>query len=231
MSNARPPKTPSLPTQSSGDGEPSVMRRDQEMEHVQSRTTAASWNAPSGADHPGSPDASAGRGGTGGTLLSSTEAGRGKVAATLRMASAAFGLMASVLFVLPGVKGTFGVPPPEAAPPVQQNLKVITPTFDAPAPAEGMDGTVTEQTSSFDGASVLVIYSQPGGVAVEVDGSDQGGTPVSLTLDCLPGKPIRVELFKRGYERVKHTTFCRSDTMIKLFASMRKATKAPSGKK
>ncbi|ADO75369.1 uncharacterized protein STAUR_7614 [Stigmatella aurantiaca DW4/3-1] len=207
------------------------MRRDQEMEHVQSRTTAASWNAPTGVARPGAPDAPAGRGGTGGTLLSSTEAGRGKVAATLRMASAAFGLMASVLFVLPGLTGTFRVPPPEAAPPAQQNLKVLTPTFDAPTSAEGLDGTVTEQTSSFDGASVLVVYSQPGGVAVEVDGSDQGETPVSLTLDCLPGKPIRVEFFKRGYERVQHTAFCRPDTMIKLFASMRKVAKAPSGKK
>jgi hypothetical protein len=227
VSNAHSGKTPPSLTTSPDGVETAVLRRDQEMAHVQSRVGSASWEAPVGE---GGPAAPAGRGGTGGTLLPPPGPGRGALAALLRLASAACGLAAAVLFVLPGATGMFVVPPPQTAAPAPQNLKVITPTFDEPAPAEAMDGAVSEQTSSFDGATVLVVYSNPTGVAVEVDGNDQGGTPVSLTLDCLPGKPIRVELFKRGYERLQHTAFCRKDTMIKLFAPMRKAAKAPSGK-
>jgi hypothetical protein len=228
VSNSHSGKTPPAPTPSPDGVETAVLRRDQEMAHVQSRVGAASWQAPSAE---AAPDAPAGRGGTGGTLLPPARSGGATLAAVLRLGSAVCGLGAAVLFVLPELTGTFVVPPPQTDAKAPQNLKVIAPTFEEPEPAEGLDGTVSEQTSSFDGATVLVVYSNPSGVAVEVDGNDQGGTPVSLTLDCLPGKPIRVELFKRGYERLQHTAFCRKDTMIKLFAPMRKATKAPGGKR
>jgi len=228
VSNSHPPKTPPGPPPGSDDMETALLRRDQEMAHVQSRTASASWQAPPGGASPAAP---VGRGGTGGTLLTPSRSGKGTLAAVLRLASAACGLGAAVLFVLPELTGTFVVPPPQAATPAPQNVKVIAPTFEDPEPAEGLDGTVSEQTSAFDGATVLVVYSNPSGVAVEVDGNDQGGTPVSLTLDCLPGKPIRVELFKRGYERIQHTAFCRKDTMIKLFAPLKKAAKASGGKR
>jgi hypothetical protein len=48
-------------------------------------------------------------------------------------------------------------------------------------------------------------------------------------LDCLPGKPIKVEVTKRGFEKAEHTTFCRPNTMIKLHARMRKAEKKKPG--
>jgi hypothetical protein len=161
------------------------------------------------------------------TFLPTTEGGAWKVASALRLGAAGFGLMAAGLFVLPELSGSFQAPSNEVL--TQPTYTTIAPTFDTPEPSERLDQVITEQTSAFDGAAILMVDSEPGGVSVEVDGSDQGGTPVSLTLDCLPGKPIKVEVTKRGFEKAEHTTFCRTNTMIKLYARMRKAEKKKPG--
>ncbi|MDY7225885.1 PEGA domain-containing protein [Hyalangium rubrum] len=159
------------------------------------------------------------------------ESGASRVASVLQFGAAGFGLVAATLFALPELSRSFEAPPVAVL--NQPSYTTVTPTFNEPEPSQNLDEIITEQTSSFDGAAILMVDSEPSGVSVEVDGSDQGGTPVSLTLDCLPGKPIKVEVTKRGYAPAKHTTFCRTNTMIKLFARMRKAEKKPGtpGKK
>ncbi len=206
------------------------MGRSQEVEHVQSRFSQGAWTDERGMPltSPGGEEAQPPKEKIE-TFLPTTEGGAWRVAAALRLGAAGFGLMAAALFVMPALSGSFQAPSTEEL--RQPTYTTIAPTFDEPAPAENRQEVFTEQTSSFDGAAVLVVDSEPEGVNVEVDGGDQGGTPMSLTLDCLPGKPIRVELSKRGYERAKHTTLCRPNTMIKLHARLRKVEKKSSGKK
>jgi hypothetical protein len=152
------------------------------------------------------------------------------VASALRLGAAGFGLMAAVLFVLPELNGSFQAPTAEML--LQPVYKTIAPALlDTPAPSADPEQAITEQTTSFDGAAILVVESEPGGGSVRVDGNDQGNTPVSLTLDCLPGKPIKVEVTRKGYERAQYLTFCRTNTMIKLYARLRKGEKKPGAPK
>ena len=237
MSNAKDPQHDEM--------KDALMGRAQETEHVQARfsTLQGPGAAPA---QPGAPS-TATPGGTGtvsvhqpsrdkvGTFLPSTEGGAWKVAAALRLGAAGFGLMTAVLLVLPELNGTFQAPSSlssssSGAVP-QPTYKTIAPTLDTPAPSADPGKVITEQSTAFDGAAILMIESEPGGVSVRVDGNDQGNTPVSLTLDCLPGKPIKVEVSRKGYERAQHLTFCRPDTMIKLYARLRKVEKAQGGSK
>ncbi len=166
-----------------------------------------------------------------GTFLPSTEGGAWRVAAALRLGAAGFGLMTAVLFVLPELTRSFQGQMPLAEAVVQTTYKTIAPVLDTPAPSADPDKPITEQTTAFDGAAILVVEAEPASASVRVDGNEQGNTPVSLTLDCIPGKPIKVEVTRKGYERAQHVTFCRLNTMIKLYARLKKAEKAPGAPK
>lgn len=230
MSNAKLPKpdSPSGGAQGTDDARNPVLDRGEELELVQHRVTQNTYFNPDGTPITASggerPVANKERVET---FLPTTEGGAWKVASALRMGAAGFGLMAAGLFVLPELSGSFQAPSNEVL--TQPTYTTIAPTFDTPEPSERLDQVITEQTSAFDGAAVLMVDSEPEGVSVEVDGADQGGTPVSLTLDCLPGKPIKVEVTRRGFEKAEHTTFCRPNTMIKLYARMKKAEKKKPG--
>jgi len=230
VSNAKQPKPEHPADEERGPDEmkQALLGRDQEMEHIQGRVTQNTYFNPDGTPitTPGG-EQPVGRKERIETLLPTTEGGAWKVASVLRLAAAGFGLMTAGLFVLPELSGSFQAPSNEVL--AQPTYTTIAPTFDTPEPSERLDQVITEQSSAFDGAAILMVDSEPGGVSVEVDGSDQGGTPVSLTLDCLPGKPIKVEVTKRGFERAQHTTFCRPNTMIKLYARMKKAEKKKPG--
>jgi len=222
----------------------SLMGRAQETEHVQSRFSnlQSPGAAPAQPGAPGAAPAQPGSRPTGtpvatgtvsvhqpsrdkvGTFLPSTEGGVWRVAAALRLGAAGFGLMAAVVLVMPELNGTFQAPSSEAI--TQPTYKTLAPALDTPAPSEDPAKVITEQSTDFDGAAILVVESEQSGVSVRVDGNDQGNTPVSLTLECLPGKPIKVEVARKGYERAQHLTFCRPDTMIKLYARLRKVGKA-----
>jgi hypothetical protein len=217
----------------------SLMERAQEIEHVQARFS--NLGAPGQAAEPPDARSSIPVGGPGtvsvhqgprekiGTFLPTTDGGAWRVAAALRLGAAGFGLMAAALFVLPELSGA--LQSPTAGVVVAPTFKTIAPALETPPPPADPEKVITEQTTSFDGAAVLVVETEPGNVSVRVDGNDQGNTPVSLTLDCLPGKPIKVELARKGYERAQHLTFCRSNTMIKLYGRLKKAEKSPGGKK
>lgn len=230
MSNAKLPKPehPSQEEQGPDEMKQALLGRHQEMEHIQGRVTQSTYFNPDGTPitTPGG-EQPVRRKERIETFLPTTEGGAWKVASVLRFAAAGFGLMTAALFVLPELTGGFQAPSNEVL--AQPTYTTIAPTFDTPEPSEKLDQAITEQTSSFDGAAILMVDADMAGVSVEVDGSDQGGTPVSLTLDCLPGKPIKVEVTKRGYERAQHTTFCRTNTMIKLYARMKKIEKKKPG--
>lgn len=166
----------------------------------------------------------------------------GAVAAVLKLGSALCGLAAAALLVLPAVRGEFNTqprlltltptfgpakdstpvaspePPGEERPPVDRTGQ--RDPFVAPEP----DPVIQEERADFDGA-ILVLESEPSGATAFVDGKDQGETPVSVGLDCLPGKPVQVEFVLRGHQRLTHQTLCPKDAMLKLTARMRKAEK------
>lgn len=246
MSNSHEPKPSWPPTEVVGQGkdpiQDSLMERTQEAEHVQSRFS----NLQLPGEAVGEPEAGeARRSGSHGTVsvhqqskdrietfLPSTEGGPWRVAAALRLGAAGFGLMTAVLFAMPELNRSIELPTaPETEELVKTTYRTIVPTLETPAPSADPEEVITEQTASFDGAAVLMVESEPPNVSVRVDGNDQGNTPVSLTLDCLPGKPIKVEVSRKGYERAQKITFCRMNTMVKLYARLKKAEKKPGAPK
>lgn len=163
------------------------------------------------------------------------------LAAGLKLGSALFALAAVGLAVRPlwlgelslkprmlTLQPTFSSEPVKAPEPVAAETKPET-----PAPQEAAPGSVTrEERADFDG-SVLMIDSEPSGATVLVDGRDQGETPVSVGLECVPGTPVIISISLRGYERAKHTTLCPHDALVKVTAQLKKSTgkAAASGKK
>jgi hypothetical protein len=147
------------------------------------------------------------------------------VAAVLRFCAAGFALTAAGLFVAPELRGTFQAP--RAAELNQPTYTMIAPVLGTPKAPEKLDQVFTEQTAPFDGAAILVVESEPENASVRIDGSDKGNTPASITLDCVPGTPIRVEVERKGYASAQHLTLCRKNTMIKVHARLLKAGKAP----
>lgn len=174
-------------------------------------------------------------------------AGSESVAAVLKLASALCALVAVGLFVRPLLLGelttgprmltlqpTFSEEPvePEASaePSEPEAAAPEAPVGRTSAPQAPSRGSVTREVrAEFDGA-ILMVESEPSGANVLVDGKDQGETPVSVGLDCLPGKPVVVDISLRGYEKAKHTTLCPHDALVKVTASLRKASRS-SGKK
>jgi hypothetical protein len=159
------------------------------------------------------------------------------LAAGLKLASALCALAAVGLVVRPLLLGELSLKP---------RMLTLQPTFsqepvaaprpvaaepETPAPQEPPPGSVVrEERADFDG-SVLMIDSEPSGATVLVDGRDQGETPVSVGLECLPGTPVIVSMSLRGYERAKHTTLCPHDALVKVTAQLKKSSGKASGKK
>lgn len=156
-------------------------------------------------------------------------------AAGLKLASALYALAAAGLFVRPLLLGEVSTRP---------RMVTLQPTFSS-APVESASGstsastaprelppdTVTrEERAEFEGA-ILVVESEPSGATIRVDGKDQGETPVSVGLECLPGSPVLVEFSLRGYEKAEHRTLCPHDALVKVTALLRKSSGKSSGKK
>ena len=217
----------------------SLMGRTQETAHVQSRFSTLTGPGEASSKPETRPAGTPGPAGTVsvhqsprervGTFLPSTDGRPWRAAAVLRFCAAGFALLAVVLFVLPELRGTFQAP--HAAELNQPTYTTIAPVLGTPEAPEKLDQVFTEQTAPFDGAAILVVESEPENASVRVDGNDKGNTPASITLDCLPGKPIRVEVARKGYASAQHLTFCRTNTMIKVYARMRRAGKAPASSK
>lgn len=180
------------------------------------------------------------------------------LAAVLKLGSAVSALAAAALFVLPAVNGsfsnkprmltltpTFGAAAQGSAASEQQAeasalsapVEKLKALFAEPEPPVAPVATATpdpnvvvqEERAAFNGA-ILMLDSEPSGARTWLNGQEQGATPVSVGLDCLPGVPLEVEFALRGYERAKHTALCPKDAMLKLTAHLRKQAKRPRNK-
>ncbi|MFE8603382.1 PEGA domain-containing protein [Archangium violaceum] len=159
------------------------------------------------------------------------------LAAGLKLASALCALVAVGLFVRPLLQGelTTGprmltLQPTFASAPVEERPAERAPP-GVTAPKElPPDAAVREERADFDGA-ILMVESEPPGATILVDGKEQGETPVSVGLDCLPGTPVLVEFSLRGYEKATHRTVCPHDALVKVTARLRKGSGKASGKK
>ncbi|AKJ08392.1 PEGA domain-containing protein [Archangium gephyra] len=156
-------------------------------------------------------------------------------AAGLKLASALCALVAVGLFVRPLLQGelTTGprmitLQPTFSSTPVERPA-VETPGLKTPTELPQETG-VREERADFEGA-VLMVDSEPAGATILVDGKDQGETPVSVGLECLPGTPVLVEFSLRGHEKTKHRTVCPHNALVKVTAQLRKGSGKPSGKK
>ena len=171
-------------------------------------------------------------------------------AQVLKLSSALFGVAAAGALVLPLVR------PEEAKAPTEPRYVTLRPTLPPeakpepkakpeskakPTPEpEANDSTpeepsaakpqIEEERSSFTGA-ILMVESQPPGANIRVNGVDQGETPVSVGLDCMPGKDLVVDFSLRGFEKSRHRTLCPKDALVKVTARLRKASGKAPGKK
>ncbi|WP_152622538.1 PEGA domain-containing protein [Archangium violaceum] len=158
------------------------------------------------------------------------------LAAGLKLASALCALVAVGLFVRPLLQGelTTGprmitLQPTFASTPVERPAESAPPGATAPKELPP-DAAVREERADFEGA-ILMVESEPSGATILVDGKDQGETPVSVGLECLPGTPVLVEFSLRGHEKATHRTVCPHDALVKVTARLRKGSGKASGKK
>lgn len=169
-------------------------------------------------------------------------------AAGLKLASALCALVAVGLFVRPLVRDELSTTPRTLTlmPTFSTSSETVAPaepaardtpeaqvrdTGSTATPQEPAKGPVTrEERADFDGA-ILMAESEPTGATVLVDGHDQGETPVSVGLECIPGTPVLVEFSLRGYEKAKHTTLCPHDALVKVTARLKKGSGRTSGKR
>ena len=142
------------------------------------------------------------------------------VAVVLKLASGLCALVAAVLFVLPLEAQETGTPAPEEP-------------AEAPVPSQAPEpkptGLTREERSAFDGA-ILMVESEPSGATVHVDGKNQGDTPVSIGLECKPGKTVIIDFTLPGFEKTRHRTTCPTDSLVKVTAQLRKASRGGSRK-
>ncbi len=165
-------------------------------------------------------------------------------AQVLKLSSALFGVAAAGALVLPLVRPEEAKAPPE---PRYVTLRPTLPPEAKPEPKarptpepEGNDSApeepsveeprIDEERSSFTGA-ILMVESQPPGASIRVNGVDQGETPVSVGLDCTPGRDLVVDFALRGFEKSRHRTRCPKDALVKVTARLRKASGKAPGKK
>jgi PEGA domain len=162
-----------------------------------------------------------------------------KVAVAMKLLSGLCGLAAVVLFVLPLVRGEVNAGPryitlqPSSAsretesPPPKERAETPVPR---PDPEPSRNELTEEERSDFDGA-ILMVESEPSGATIHVDGRNQGDTPVSIGLECTPGKPLVIDFTLPGFEKTRHRTLCPSQALVKVTARLRKGSGKASGKK
>jgi len=182
-----------------------------------------------------------------------TGAGLAWGATLLKLSSALFGLAAAAFLVLPLFRPEVepapeapryitlrpSIPPeakpepkakPEAKPEVKPEPEPEPAVSEAePEAPSDADPRIQEERESFSGA-ILMVESQPPGATIWVNGVDQGQTPVSVGLDCQPGRDLVVDFSLRGFEKSRHRTRCPKDTLVKVTARLRKVPGKSPGK-
>jgi len=77
-----------------------------------------------------------------------------------------------------------------------------------------------ERVRWFQGFGVSV-ESVPAGATVVVNGEERGETPITTSVECKPGEPVRVEIRKQGLRAVRRSTRCRQDQLVELAVQLR----------
>ena len=119
-------------------------------------------------------------------------------------------------------------PPPPRQAVAATGKPANEPTDESAEPSTPAPG-VQEQRSAFKGA-LLMLESQPSGATVRVNGINQGETPVTVGLDCVPGRTLVVVYSMRGFESTTHRTPCPRDALVTVKAQLRKSSGKASGK-
>ncbi len=159
------------------------------------------------------------------------------VAAVLKLGSALCAMAAAALLILPLVRGEVGTRPREVTlTPITSQAGETEPGETEPGEtepveeAESVDNAIRESRAPFEGA-ILSLDAQPADVTVQVNGKDQGETPVMVGLECAPGEPVVITFSRRGFERTTHRTTCPRDEMVTVKARLKQSTRGTAGKR
>ncbi len=87
------------------------------------------------------------------------------------------------------------------------------------APSDAQVDSSGERVRWFQGFGVSV-ESEPPGASVLVNGQERGETPLTTSVECQPGDPVRVEVRTRARGEVR-TTACRADRLIEMSFRLR----------
>lgn len=150
-----------------------------------------------------------------------------KVAAVLKLGSALCALAAAGLLSLPLVRGEVGTRPRDITPTPIATEDGETRTVEE---AESADNSIQESSSAFEGA-ILSLESQPAEATVQVNGRDQGETPIMVGLECMPGEPVVITFSRRGFESVTHRTPCPRDALVTVKARLKQSIRGTAGKR
>ncbi len=167
--------------------------------------------------------------------MSQQEHASQKVAAVLKLGSALCAMAAAGLLILPLVRGEMRtgprditltpLPSEEEEPRAGEEVEV-----ESNVEVESTNKAIRESRSAFEGA-ILSLESQPEEATVQVNGRDQGETPVMVGLECAPGEPVVITFSRRGFESTTHRTSCPRDEMVTVKARLKQSTRGTAGKR
>lgn len=159
--------------------------------------------------------------------MSQQEHASQKVAAVLKLGSALCALAATGVLILPLVRGEVRTRPRDITRTPITSGDGETKTVEE---AESADNSIRESSSAFAGA-ILSLESQPAEATVQVNGRDQGETPIMVALECAPGEPVVITFSRRGFESMTHRTPCPRDAMVTVKARLKQSTRGSAGKR
>lgn len=87
-------------------------------------------------------------------------------------------------------------------------------------PGEAVPDASGERVRWFQGFGISV-ESRPSGAEVRVNGGVVGQTPLTSSIDCLPGEPVEVEVRKAPAPAQRRTVACRKDQLVELVVELR----------
>lgn len=154
-----------------------------------------------------------------------------KVAAVLKFGSALCAMAAAGLLILPLVRGEVRTGPRDITlTPITSEDEEPRAEEEVKVEVESANKAIQESRSAFEGA-ILSLESEPEEATVEVNGKDQGETPVMVGLECKPGEPVVITFSRRGFESTTHRTSCPRDEMVKVNARLKQSTRGTAGKR
>ncbi|WNG18505.1 PEGA domain-containing protein [Cystobacter fuscus] len=163
--------------------------------------------------------------------MSQQEHASQKVAAVLKFGSALCAMAAAGLLILPLVRGEVRTGPRDITlTPITSEDEETEAREEVKGEVAPTDNPIQESRSAFEGA-ILSLESQPEEATVEVNGKDQGETPVMVGLECEPGEPVVITFSRRGFESTTHRTTCPRDEMVKVKARLKQSTRGSAGKR